>query len=258
MKYYYREHLAGYERIKAEGKLAWGELHGGTGFDDFSSRAFLEEALSKLRFSTQHPIALECGCGTGPGACYLAEHGFRVDAVDLIPLAIEMARAVAAERSLDIHYEVADVCCLADDGKKYDLIVDSYCLQCIVIDEDRERVFSAVRARLKPEGYYLVSTAMFDESRFRERDTVVDAHSGVTYNRYGEGLIDGTRGIVYQQLDDEPGDWEGTVLITETWYLPNRRHLKAPELRAEIEAAGFHVGYQDDGLGGNLICKLAW
>jgi len=33
--------------------------------------------------------------------------------------------------------------------------------------------------------------------------------------------------------------------------------LKAPELRAEIKAAGFHVEYQDDGLGGNLICRVA-
>ena len=36
VKYYYREHLLGYERIKAEGKSARNQLHGGTRFEDFS------------------------------------------------------------------------------------------------------------------------------------------------------------------------------------------------------------------------------
>ena len=92
MKYYYREHLLGYRRIKVEGKTAWNEIHGGTGFENFSSCAFLELALPTLRFSAPNPTVLEYGCGTGPGACFLAERGFRVDAVDIIPLAIELSK----------------------------------------------------------------------------------------------------------------------------------------------------------------------
>ena len=51
MKYYYREHLLGYERVRAKGKTAWGEIHGVDGFDNFSSRAFLDEILPRLRLS---------------------------------------------------------------------------------------------------------------------------------------------------------------------------------------------------------------
>jgi 2-polyprenyl-3-methyl-5-hydroxy-6-metoxy-1,4-benzoquinol methylase len=256
VKYYYREHLRGYERVKAEGKTAWAEIHGSAGFESFSSRPFLEAILPRLRFSAPQPTALECGCGTGPGACFLAERGFRVDGIDLIPAAIEMAREQAGARNLDIRYEVMDVCRLPHEGRKYDVIVDSYCLQGIVTDADRESVFSAVRARLKPEGYYLVSTAMLDEDRFSD-DRVVDAETGLAYNRYGEGgVIDTETSIVYTALDDDPADYEDVVRIAGKPYLPTRRHLKASALRAELEAAGFSVLYQGGEDRGDVVCVL--
>jgi hypothetical protein len=80
MKYYYPQHIQGYARVKAEGKTTWGELHGDTGFGDFSARGFLETALPTLRFNVQHPTVFNYGYGTGPDACFLAERGFRVDA----------------------------------------------------------------------------------------------------------------------------------------------------------------------------------
>lgn len=61
MKYYYPEHLAGYERVKTEGKTAWHEIHGSSGFDNFASRAFLERILPLLRFAVPIPAVLEYG-----------------------------------------------------------------------------------------------------------------------------------------------------------------------------------------------------
>ena len=143
MKYYYREHIQGYDRVRAEGKTAWAEIHGGEGFESFASRAFLEMALPRLSFPTSAPAALEVGCGTGPGACFLAERGFQVDAIDLIPTAIEIAREQARQRSLQICYAVQDVTKLPREGKRYDLIVDSYCLQGIVTAADRHQVLTS-------------------------------------------------------------------------------------------------------------------
>ena len=59
MKYYYREHLSGYERIQREAKRSWGEIHGApNGFEKFASRPFFEEALPRLEFELERPRAL--------------------------------------------------------------------------------------------------------------------------------------------------------------------------------------------------------
>jgi len=254
MKYYYKEHILGYQQIRAEGKTAWAEIHGDAGFENFASRAFLEKALPLLHFSVPHPMVLEYGCGTGPGACFLAKRGFQLDGIDIVPLAIEMAKEFAEERNLNIHYEVQDICEIPHEGRLYDLIVDSYCLQCIVADEDRQKVFASVRACLKTEGYYLISSAIFDESKYRPDDVILDAHNDVVYNGYGESaIIDMQSSIVYRKLEEGPDNYEDAIQISGAWYLPSRRHRKPSALKAELKAAGFDVSYQD---GGHMICVL--
>ena len=190
MKYYYPQHIKGYARIKAEGKVAWGEIHGIKGFEDFSTRSFLEAVLPTLQFDTLQPEVFNYGCGTGPDACYLAERGFRVDAIDLIPDAIEIAKQQAALRHLDIYYAVQDICEVTPGGKQYDAVLDSFCLQCIVFDEERQKVFSTIHTRLKPNGYYLVASAVMDAEHLamvREEETLTDSATGVVYTRYGGG-----------------------------------------------------------------------
>jgi SAM-dependent methyltransferase len=242
IKYYWPEHEPGYRRAERDGLAGWNELHGGHGFENFASRAFLEQALPRLHLSAPTTAAdvLEYGCGTGPGACLLAARGFRVDAVDLSPSAIKLARRFTAERGLAIHFAVQDVCAAADrpPQKRYDVIVDSYCLQSVVTDEDRARLFAFVRARLKPAGFYLISTAMFDPARTYQADTYRDA----------------TAGVVYVPVPGDPARYDGAVQIDGTWWLPNRRHLTPAALRCELEAAGFRVVWQGGTLGGDLIC----
>lgn len=256
LRYYYPEHIAGYDRIKAEGKTAWNEIHGHEGFDNFPSRSFLEAALGHLGFSTDRRMALEYGCGTGPGACFLAAHGFAVDAIDVVPAAIAIAKEIAFKRGLTIDFRVADICCLPSSRKQYDLVVDSYCLQCIVCDDERCRVFSAVQSRLKPNGYYLVSSAIFD----KEHEEMVgsmqttDPDTGTVYNTYGTGLIDLASGIVLQPLDANPINYPDAIPLAERWYLPNRRHLRAATLEAELGAAGFNVVFHDTQQGGSMAC----
>ncbi len=256
MRYYYPEHLEGYERIKAEGKTAWAEIHGQEGFDNFCSRAFLEAVLPRLAFSAPVPTALEYGCGTGPGACFLAERGFRVDAIDLVPTAIEMAKEIALQRGLSIHFEVADVCCLGEGGKQYDLLVDSYCLQCIVFDDERRRIFSAIQSRLNPGGYYLVSTAILDQEHedMIGTDKVKDLGTGIVYTRYGSGLIDLDTGIALRPLDGCRHEYPDATCIAGRWYLPHRRHLRPTALEAELAAAGFTVVFHDEQYAGSMVC----
>jgi SAM-dependent methyltransferase len=259
VKYYYPEHLRGYDRIRTEGKTAWAEIHGGEGFENFSSRPFLEAVLPTLSFRTAQPEVLDYGCGTGPDACFLAEKGFRVDAIDLIPAAIEMAGRFALQRGLDIHYEVGDICELPHEGRTYDMIVDSHCLQCIVLDADRRKLFAAIRARLKPHRYYLVSSAVLDEEHealLHSAAPIRGASTPTTYSRYGDGLIDLDTGIAYTPLEDGPRDLPDAARIAGAWYLPIRRHLRPEALVDELEREGFRVVYRDRRHAGSLACVL--
>lgn len=240
-KYYLEEHESGYRQIKAEGKTNWDELHGLSGFDDFAMRPIFERTLPLLDFSAPQPRTLEYGCGTGPGACFLAARGFQVDGIDISPIAIEMAKELAAQRHLKINYTVLDICKLPPAGITYDLIVDNFCLQCIVTDSDRADVFSAVRLRLKPQGYYLIGTAIFDEGR-----------------SYGDGVFDEETGIVYTKLKNNDSNFEDAVELSDGWYLPNRRHLKPQVLIEKLKEAGFKtLWHNEEGGSVGLICQRA-
>lgn len=262
MKYYYREHLAGYEKMKYEGKRSWGAVHGQPdALMNFSSRPFLESIVAHFSFQTDRPRALELGCGTGPGALFLAERGFRVDGIDLIPTAIEEAKKIADERGLDIHYEVVDVTQIPHAGTMYDLIVDSYCLQGIVLLEDRKKVFAAVRARLKPSGYYLISCCTYEPHRHHPDVQIADSQTGKVYDRYDEdALFDPETEIYYdlfsryeEALTDTPTDYEDALEIAGEWYLPKRIYRKPENLKREIETEDFEVLLQNGKSGENAV-----
>lgn len=224
MSYYHAEHEAAYRRLEQEGLTQWSDLFGETeDFEAFPNRAFLEDALTRLDLPAEADV-LEYGCGTGPAACFLAAQGFQVDAIDLIPEAITLARRFAHERGLDINFSVEDVCLMGAGSKQYDVILDSYCLQSIVTDPDRANVLAAVHARLKPTGYYILSTAMYEPDRIYEDNFRYDATTGICYQ------FDGTS------------------------YHPHRRHLRPAALREELEAAGLRVISQEGPHQGDVIC----
>lgn len=85
--------------------------------------AFLADHLAEL----PRGRALDVACGRGRNALHLAAHGYRVDAVDISPVALELAREAAAERSLTgLRFLEADLdenpdAALPDE--RYDLIV---------------------------------------------------------------------------------------------------------------------------------------
>ena len=199
---------------------------------------------------------LEYGCGTGPAACFLAARGYQVSGIDLVPDAIDIARRHAAERNLTIRFTVADICqwdnhteddaaqrdgTEHDDSELHDLLLDGYCLQSIVTDRDRSRVLDGVRRRMKPDGRYMLSTAMFETAR-----------------DYGLDRYDPRTGIVLKPrttspttpTPDEDGRWIGSG-----WSLPYRRHLTRAALRTELEGHGLRIVEQSEA-GGDVVCVI--
>lgn len=235
-KYYEKEHVDAYARIRSEGLDQWDDLHAedaDRGYENFANRPFLERCLPLIGAGS---TVFEYGCGTGGAACFLAERGFRVTAVDLVPDAIAVARSRAAERGLGIHFEVGDICTDGTPEGTFDVVVDCYCLQSIVTDHDRDTVLRRMTEMLAPRGRFLLSTAMFRP----ERD-------------YGDHLYDEDTGIAWAPTttpDEESREFNGT------WYCPNRRHLTAGALRTELERHGLEILEQSGPGGGDVVCRL--
>ncbi len=76
---------------------------------------------------------LELGCGTGTNATYLARHGWRVVAVDLIDRAVQQAREKAEAAGVTLRVLQGDVTRLdeLDVPGPFDLFFDLSCYCCI-------------------------------------------------------------------------------------------------------------------------------
>jgi hypothetical protein len=210
----------------------------GRPFDAFDLREFLDEVLPTLAIPGNEPWAFEYGTGTGPGACYLAERGFRVDAIDASPAAIQLARRFAAGRGLTVGFEVGDIAGLPSRARTYDLVVDNFCLHNLITDDERQRALANVRAMLRADAYFVIGTSVFDPHR-----------------DYGSDIRDGSTGIVYRRLREDTVDFEDVTKIEGTPYYARVRHVGPGVLRDELEAAGFRVLHQPHE--GRLLCALA-
>jgi SAM-dependent methyltransferase len=101
--------------------------------------------------------ALDLGCGYGRAAVYMARHGWRVDGVDFIDLAIAGAqrRAEAAGVADRAQFHVGPVTDLSYLSGPYDMALDVGCMHNL--DEAELRAYEAELARLlRPGGLYLL------------------------------------------------------------------------------------------------------
>jgi len=232
MKYAYVEQEDRYQRLTPLEKAV---DFAGQSFEHFNLRPFLEEVLPTLTLAGGPPRALEYGTGTGPGACFLAARGFQVDAIDMAPTAIELARKFAAERNLKINYEVQDICNFTCRGQSYDLVVDNFCLQRIVTDGRRQQALAVVRAVLEPNGYYIIGTTIYKEGRELPRDEFFDEQTGIVYRKLERGA----------ERYEDVMEHEGQLVY------PRVRRVRPHVLRAELERACFRILRQE---GGRLLC----
>jgi SAM-dependent methyltransferase len=125
----------------------WDERYRGRGAGEAAPAAVLSAALSSL-----HPpgLALDLACGLGANAIALARRGFRVDAWDLSPVAIQSLREVVAREGLAVAAAVRDVIAAPPPPASYDLIVVARFLE--------RRLCPAIAAALRPEGLLLYQT----------------------------------------------------------------------------------------------------
>lgn len=108
-----------------------------------------------------HGRILDLGCGTGQNAMLLAEAGHDVTGVDMVPRAIEQAKAAADARGLHIHWQVGDALALRSQFKgHFDTILDSGVFH-VFGDEDRAKYVQELKTLIAPGG--LVHVIVFSD-----------------------------------------------------------------------------------------------
>lgn len=115
-----------------------------------------EHLVEFLRAAALKPgRALDVGCGTGTHAVWLARQGFSVLGIDISSVALEKARAKAAEAGLDCRFQRSDFLHDRVDAGPFDFIFDLGCFHVFDEADDRARFADHVASLLDDGGCWL-------------------------------------------------------------------------------------------------------
>lgn len=98
--------------------------------------------------------ALVVADGEGRNSVFLAEQGLRVTAMDISTTGVAKARALAAERSVSVDMQVADILSWDWQAEAYDLVVGVFFQ--FLDPQQRETVFAGMQDALLPGGRLLI------------------------------------------------------------------------------------------------------
>ncbi len=132
-----------------EEQLRWDERYSTGSYQPRpAASSFLESWIPRLPVGR----SLDIACGAGRNALRLAEAGHQVEAVDISSSGIDMARAEAATRGLDVGWVVADLDTYQLETAAYDLIT--------VIRYANPVLWPRLAESLAPNGWLLVEHHM--------------------------------------------------------------------------------------------------
>ncbi|WP_078381178.1 class I SAM-dependent methyltransferase [Sutcliffiella halmapala] len=115
--------------------------------------------------------ALELGCGPGRNAIYLAEKGWKVDAIDVSQESLRWAKERATEKQVEVNFIHHNIFDIQLENDTYDLIYDSGCLHHIA-PHRRVSYIELVKTKLKPGGYFALTC--FEENGALGGSTISD------------------------------------------------------------------------------------
>jgi len=181
--------------------------------------ALLTEWLPKLAIDAERPQAIDLACGIGRNALYLAQHGWRVTAVDISGVALETLATAAADR-----YEIRCAEMDLEIGQPWpaELKAAGPFDLALMIRYTNLPMVGQLREILKPGGYLLVEAHRLTEdtvagpnsARFRVAPGALrSAAAGYEIMEYREGIVndpDGRRVDLARLLARWPGTRSST------------------------------------------------
>jgi SAM-dependent methyltransferase len=109
---------------------------------------------------------LDAGCGTGRYSTELARRGYVINAIDLSPELLAVARRASAGQPGSVTFTVGDM--LALPISRYDAILCRGVLNDIIDDERRDAVFAAFARALRPHGVLVLDVREWSASEERK------------------------------------------------------------------------------------------
>ncbi|MFH1236006.1 MAG: class I SAM-dependent methyltransferase [Parcubacteria group bacterium] len=128
----------------------------------------------------QHARCLDLGCGKGNDALFLAQQGFRVDAIDISADVVQRVRNAAEEKRIaeELNVKQADVASHRVPEGTYDVIICRNVLHFLPKTKALS-VLKNLQHALKPSGFLIISV-------FTEDDPTFSAEKGKKYASYFE------------------------------------------------------------------------
>jgi SAM-dependent methyltransferase len=123
---------------------------------------------------------LDLACGHGRIANPLAERGVRVTGLDATPYFLELARADAAERGVEVEYVEGDMRSIPWSGR-FDRVLCWFTSFGYFGDDDNRQVLAEAYDALKPGGLLAVE--------LNHRDNLLGRYADVTVSERGEDLM---------------------------------------------------------------------
>lgn len=144
--------------MATDDQKVWNKRHGSRqGREEPSS--FLRQVFESHGWRIQPGRALDIATGKGRNACFLAERGFQVEAVDISEVALEEARRRAAERNLAVNFRQVDLDSVEFPEAAYDMVLNfNFLLRSLV---------PKIKKALKPGGYVIFETYLIDQGVLR-------------------------------------------------------------------------------------------
>lgn len=226
MKSYYHAHETAYQQIKSKGYVGWENVKSLEALGDSKTNEYLSQKIKKYFSKTANSLALDLGCGTGTTAFTLAKSGFNTTGIDISETAVEIGRDLARQQNLEIKFIAGDVLNLKALNKKFDFIYDSHFLHCIVLEEDRKKVFNEIKSVLNVDGIFILDTMVMP-------DVEIDPANMFDTLRFDQDFI------LWHKT--KPSTDRGIVEIDGQHWCAQRRIYPVEKVMSEVVDAGFEV-----------------